>query len=53
MDPMAAAELLRLGGNATGFASRRLSAEAVDAADLVLTATRGLRARTVALTHGH
>lgn len=49
MDPLAAAELTRLGGDATGFSSLRLSAESVEAADLVLTATRGLRARTVAM----
>lgn len=49
MDPLAAAELTRLGGDATGFSSWRLSAELVAAADLVLTASRDLRARTVAL----
>ena len=49
MDPLASAELTRLGGDATGFSSRRLSAESVAAADLLLTATRDLRARTVAM----
>jgi protein-tyrosine phosphatase len=49
MDPLAANELTRLGGDWTNFSSRRLSAESVEAADLVLTATRDLRARTVAM----
>ncbi len=39
MNPPAARELRRRGGDDAGFAARRLLAEHVDAADLVLTAT--------------
>src|SRR5947209_3767670 len=39
MNPPAARELLRRGGDDRGFAARRLLGEHVDAADLVLTAT--------------
>lgn len=39
MNPPAARELRRRGGEDAGFAARRLLAEHVDAADLVLTAT--------------
>lgn len=43
MDPPAAAELRRLGGNPAGFRSRELTDEASEAADLILTATREQR----------
>jgi protein-tyrosine phosphatase len=39
MDPVAAQELRRLGGDPSGFRSRQLVAEHVEATDLVLTAT--------------
>ncbi|MFI6457244.1 hypothetical protein ACIBF6_37520 [Streptosporangium amethystogenes] len=41
--------LVRLGGDPAGFGSRPLSPELVAAADLVLTATRGHRAESVAM----
>lgn len=44
MHPLAEAELERLGGSGAGFAARRLAADQVEAADLVLTATRAIRA---------
>lgn len=47
MEPSAARELVRLGGSADGFAARRLTAEMVDGADLVLTATKQVRAATL------
>ena len=43
MDPVAAGELVRLGGDPTSFRGRQLTAELISAADLVLTATRGHR----------
>jgi protein-tyrosine phosphatase len=39
MDPGAARQVRRRGGDPDGFAARRLAAEHVDAADLILTAT--------------
>ena len=51
-DPMdfgAATELVRLGGDPTGFSARQLTGEMVRSADLVLTATRELRGRVVTL----
>jgi len=39
MNPPAARELLRRGGDDRGFAARRLLGEHIDAADLILTAT--------------
>jgi protein-tyrosine phosphatase len=49
MDPLAAAELRRLGGDPDGFAARQLTAELVNAADLVLTATRAQRSYVIGL----
>ena len=49
MDPMAAAELSRLGGDPTDFVSRQLTTELVNDADLVLTATRAQRSHVVDL----
>ncbi len=49
MDPMAAAELGRLGGDPADFESRRLTVELLRAADLVLTATRALRSQVVVM----
>ena len=43
MDPPAAAELRRLGGDSAGFRSRALTDRACKAADLILTATREQR----------
>ncbi len=43
MDPPAAAELRRLGGEPAGFRSRALTDRACEAADLILTATRAQR----------
>ena len=43
MDPTAAAQLVRLGGDPTDFRGRQLTAELIAAADLVLTATRAHR----------
>lgn len=39
MDPLAARQLRRLGGDPTGFVARRLLPEHIEASDLVLTAT--------------
>ena len=47
MDEQAADELRRLGGDPTGAASRQLEPSMVEAADLVLTATRQLRSRVL------
>jgi protein-tyrosine phosphatase len=47
MDQSAAAELRRLGGTTDGFVSRQLAAPMAEEADLVLTATRELRARVL------
>lgn len=44
MHPLAAAELTHLGGSPDGFVARRLTFEHVEQADLVLTATREVRA---------
>ncbi|GAA5166230.1 low molecular weight phosphatase family protein [Ornithinimicrobium tianjinense] len=49
MDERSAALLADLGGSADGFAARRLTPEMVAAAELVLTATRDHRARSVRL----
>jgi protein-tyrosine phosphatase len=48
MEPLAAAELRRLGGDPETFRSRQLHASYVESADLVLTATRDLRAEVLA-----
>ena len=47
MDERAAAELLRLGGDPTGFRARQLTPVMATTADLVLTATRQLRSRVL------
>jgi protein-tyrosine phosphatase len=47
MDPHAAAELERLGGDASAFRARQLTGELATHADLVLTATRALRSRVL------
>ncbi len=47
IDARAAAELIRLGGDPTGFAATQLTRPRVEAADLVLTATSQLRSRTL------
>jgi protein-tyrosine phosphatase len=47
MDARAAAELQRLGGDPSGFASTQLTSSMATAADLVLTATRDLRSRVL------
>ena len=47
MDGSAAAELRRLGGDATTFRARQLTGEIAGRADLVLTATRALRSRVL------
>lgn len=52
MAPEAAAELELRGGSAEGFAARRLTEEMVAEADLVLTATLGLRSRVLAESPG-
>jgi len=49
MDPTAAERLRALGGDDDGFVARRLTAEHIRAADLVLTATRAHRASAVRL----
>lgn len=49
MDESAAAELSRLGGDATGFTSRRLRELDAASADLVLTADRDHRSAVLAL----
>jgi protein-tyrosine phosphatase len=47
MDPKAAAELQRLGGDASAFRARQLTGVIVTGADLVLTATRAIRSRVL------
>ena len=47
MDPTAARELQRLGGEPGGHLSRQLSAPMVRGADLVLTVTREIRSRVL------
>ncbi|MFL6131985.1 MAG: hypothetical protein ACJ72A_04260 [Nocardioidaceae bacterium] len=47
MDANAAAELRRLGGDASAFRARQLTSDIVGCADLVLTATRALRSRVL------
>ncbi len=47
MDTTSAAELVRLGGDPAGFASRQLEPAATEGAGLVLTATRELRSRAL------
>lgn len=49
MEPNAAAELARLGGDANGFVSRRLTPSILTDQDLVLTATRDLRTEVLRL----
>ncbi len=48
MSKYAAAELVRFGGESSGFAARQLAPEMVEQADLVLTATRELRSHVLA-----
>lgn len=48
MSRYAAEELVRYGGDSTGFAARQLTPEMVRNADLVLTATRDLRSAVLA-----
>ncbi len=47
MDHEAAAHLARLGGSAEGFAARQLTEAVVRGSDLVLTATKEVRARVL------
>ena len=47
MEPTAAGELTRLGGDPDGFVARRLTAQMANEADLVLTATTDVRRRVV------
>jgi protein-tyrosine phosphatase len=47
MEPTAAAELVRLGGDPEGFVARRLTPQLLAQADLVLTATTDIRRRVV------
>jgi protein-tyrosine phosphatase len=49
MDASAAAELVRLGGDPSGFEARQLTPGLVTAADLILTATRAQRSHVVGL----
>ena len=49
MDPTAAAQLIRLGGDPTDFRGRQLTRELIAAADLVLTATADQQEYVVAL----
>ena len=50
MSPEAAAQLGEYGGSADGFVARQLTPAMLREADLVLTATRDLRARVLAAT---
>jgi protein-tyrosine phosphatase len=52
MDPLAADELLRLGGDPDEFEARRLTTAMLRDADLVLTATRAIRSQVVAMSPG-
>jgi protein-tyrosine phosphatase len=52
MSKYAAAELRAYGGDPTGFAARQLAPGMVEAADLVLTATRELRSQVLAEVPG-
>jgi protein-tyrosine phosphatase len=47
MHDVSAAELMRLGGDPSGFVSRQVTAQMVDQAELVLTATREIRSRVL------
>lgn len=47
MEPSAADELVRLGGDPAGFTARRLTAELAGEADLILTMTREVRAEVL------
>lgn len=47
MEGMAATELERLGGNAEGFAARRIDSQTIGEADLILTMTREVRAEVL------
>ena len=49
MDPYAAAQLRRLGGDPHGFRSRRLTGDDVAGADLVITMTRAHRSEVLAV----
>lgn len=50
IDPLAAEELVRLGGDPGDFAARQLTSSMLADADLVLTATRAIRSQVVALS---
>src|SRR4051794_34807280 len=47
MDPLAAEQLLRLGGSAEGFRSRDFVRQYAEEADLILTATAEIRSRVL------
>ncbi|MBZ5734938.1 hypothetical protein K8Z61_10560 [Nocardioides sp. TRM66260-LWL] len=47
MEPHAAAELERLGGDAEGFVARRIDADIADGADLILAMTREVRSEVL------
>lgn len=47
IDALAAAELVRLGGSPEGFTAQQLTPALVAEADLVLAATKGVRARVL------
>src|SRR4051794_6192330 len=49
MDPLAAAELARLGGDPSSFEARQLTPGLALEADLLLTATRAIRSQVVGL----
>ena len=49
MDPLAADELIRLGGDPSGFVARQLTPSMALDADLVLTASRRIRSEVVML----